>query len=35
MAVVEVDPRVQEFTTRERPLLIGGEWVAGGVGQDV
>ncbi|MBV9166701.1 MAG: aldehyde dehydrogenase family protein [Solirubrobacterales bacterium] len=27
MAIVELDPLVREFTAKERPMLIGGEWV--------
>ena len=27
MATVELDPLVRDFTAKERPMLIGGEWV--------
>jgi phenylacetaldehyde dehydrogenase len=33
MATVEVDPLVREFTAKERPMLIGGEWVPAASGK--
>jgi phenylacetaldehyde dehydrogenase len=33
MATVELDPAVREFTAKERPLLIGGQWVAAASGK--
>ncbi|HEX2482720.1 MAG TPA: aldehyde dehydrogenase family protein [Methylomirabilota bacterium] len=33
MATVEVDPLVQEFTAKERPLLIGDQWLPAASGR--
>jgi phenylacetaldehyde dehydrogenase len=33
MATVEIDPLVREFTAKDRPLLIGGEWVPAASGK--
>jgi phenylacetaldehyde dehydrogenase len=33
MATVEIDPLVQEFTAKERPLVIGGELVPAASGR--
>jgi phenylacetaldehyde dehydrogenase len=33
MATVELDPRVGEFTAKDHPLLIGGEWVPAASGK--
>jgi len=33
MTTVEVDPVIREFTAKERPLLIGGEWTPAASGK--